>query len=60
MNRYTLFQYESAFMFRTFENELHPAANEFLIYFEGSKTEGYSIVFRSMPEKLDVLALKIA
>jgi len=56
--RYSIFQYESTFIFRTVENEISPNQNEFIISVIRNQNETDTITFFSMEDKSVVLRLQ--
>ena len=55
--KYTIFQYESNFIFRTYENELCENENEFIISLEYHANGTYTVALISLGDKTEVLRL---
>jgi hypothetical protein len=49
--KYSIFQYESNFIFRTYENEISPIENEFILSIIKNRDETYSVTFFSLEDK---------
>ena len=55
--KYSIFQYESNFVFRTYENEIYPDENEFIISINENKIGTYTVMFLSLGDKTERLRL---
>jgi len=55
--KYSIFQYESNFIFRTSENEISPKENEFIISLDSHATGEYSLALISLEDKTERLRL---
>jgi hypothetical protein len=56
-HRYSIFQYESNFIFRTYKNELCSNENEFIISVNRTTKKSYSVAFMSVGDKIERLRL---
>jgi hypothetical protein len=56
-HRYSIFQYESRFIFRTYKHELDSKENEFFISITDRENENYEVTFISLEGKAERLKL---
>ena len=55
--KYSIIPHESGFIFRTYENEIYPGENDFIISIDKNENDTYAVTLESLGTKKECLKL---